>query len=60
MPSIRLRSFEGENRGFCCAGAAFNLIKPGDIVEIAAYGLTAKGKFREPRFVRIRHDLSAV
>ena len=60
MPSIRLYSLDGEDRGFCCARAAYDSIKPGDIVEIAAYGLTAKGKLREPRFVRIRHDLSAV
>jgi len=56
MPSIRLQTLDGEDRGFCCARAAYDAIKPGMIVEIAAYGLTAKGKLREPRFVRIRHD----
>jgi ATP-dependent DNA ligase len=59
MPSIRLRSLDGEDRGFCCARAAYDSIKPGDIVEVAAYGITAKGKLREPRFVRIRHDKMA-
>lgn len=56
IPSIRLRSLDGEERGMCCARAAYDSIKPGDIVEIAAYSITAKGKFREPRFVRIRPD----
>lgn len=56
FPSIRLRSLDGEDRGFCCARAAYDSIKPGDIVEVAAYGLTKKGKLREPRFIRIRHD----
>ena len=31
-------------------------VKIGDVVEIAAFGLTANGKLREARFVRVRRD----
>ena len=55
-PSIRLATAQGEDRGWCAARAAYADIKPGDIVEIAAYAVTANGKLREPRFVRIRPD----
>jgi ATP-dependent DNA ligase len=58
-PSIRLATVQGEDRGWCCARAAFEQITIGDIVEVAAYALTGKGKLREPRFVRIRKDKMA-
>ena len=56
LPSIRLSTIEGEGRGWCCARAAFDDIRIGQIVEVSAFCITAKGKLREPRFVRIRHD----
>jgi hypothetical protein len=34
-------------------------LRPGDVLEIAAQGRTAKGKFREPRFLRLRPDKPA-
>jgi len=55
-PSIRLATVQGEDRGWCCARAALDGIQIGDIVEVAAYSLTAQGKLREPRFVRVRKD----
>ena len=54
--SIKLATIEGEDRGWCHARAAFDQIKIGDIVEIGGHSLTAKGRLREPRFVRIRRD----
>jgi ATP-dependent DNA ligase len=59
-PSIRLQTAEGEDRGWCCARAKYDEIKLGDVVEVAAYSLTAKGKLREPRLVRIRTDKMGV
>lgn len=56
LPSIRLSTCDGEDRGWCKARSDFESIAVGSIVEIAAYSLTANGKLREPRFVRIRHD----
>ena len=58
--SIRLASVEGEDRGWCPAKAAFDSIKLFDVVEVSAYCLTAKGKLREPRFVRVRQDRKPV
>lgn len=58
LTSIRLAD-NGQDRGWCKVGAIINQIHTGDIVEIAAYGLTAKGKLRESRFVRVRHDKKA-
>lgn len=55
-PSIRLATTEGEDRGWCAARGEFDRIKIGQIVEIAAFSLTAAGKLREPSFLRIRHD----
>lgn len=55
-PSIRLGTMQGEDRGWCMAQSEFQNIRIGDVVEIAAYSLTAKGKLREPRFVRVRPD----
>jgi ATP-dependent DNA ligase len=54
--SIRVGELNGEDRGWCPCKATFDQVKVGDIVEIAAYSLTAKGKLREPRFVKIRYD----
>lgn len=54
--SIRLGELNGEDRGWCSCRSDYDNIRVGDIVEIAAYGLTAKGKLREPRFIRIRPD----
>jgi ATP-dependent DNA ligase len=34
----------------------YDEVAPGDVIEIAAYGRTAKGCFREPRFIRTRKD----
>ena len=53
-PCIRLATLDGEDRGWCRAAGWFNVIKAGLIVEVAAYCVTAKGKLREPRFIRIR------
>lgn len=46
------------DRGWCAvlASDSFSKIRVGDIVEIECYGVTAKDKFREPRFVRPRAD----
>ena len=38
------------------SGYAVDKIRVGDTVEIEFYGVTAKDKFREPRFVRPRAD----
>lgn len=54
--SVRL-SQNGVDRGWCSVGS--NKISAGCVIEIAAYGLTENGKFREPRFVRTRPDKSS-
>jgi ATP-dependent DNA ligase len=55
--SIRLADLAtGDDRGWCPCRAAFDRVRVGDAVEVAAFGLTVKGKLREPRFVRIRAD----
>jgi ATP-dependent DNA ligase len=46
----------GEPRGKCACWRGLETIAVGSIVEIAAYGLTAQGKLREPRFLRCRPD----
>lgn len=46
----------GEERGWCPARASILDLKVGDVVEVAAYGLTVRGRLREPRFVRTRPD----
>jgi ATP-dependent DNA ligase len=53
--SIRLE-LDRQDCGWCPARAAFDLIRVGDVVEVAAYGRHASGKFREARFKRIRLD----
>ena len=37
-------------------GSKIEGVKIGDVIEISAYSRTAAGKFREPRFVRVRRD----
>lgn len=44
------------DRGWCPAKADHLNVRIGDVVEVAAFGLTAKGKLREPRFQRLRFD----
>ena len=39
--------------------ATLESLRPGDVVEIAAECRTARGKFRSPRFVRVRTDKAA-
>ena len=53
--SIRL-ALDGEDCGWCPARAAFHSIRLGAVVEVAAFGRHASGKFREVRFVRVRPD----
>ncbi len=53
--SVRLAE-SGEDRGWCAAKAVFDSLRVGQVIEVAAYGLTARGKLREPRFVRVRLD----
>jgi ATP-dependent DNA ligase len=58
--SIRLE-FEGADAGWCpCQGANLMQLRPRDVVEIAAQGRHASGKFREARFIRLRPDLAAI
>lgn len=54
--SIRLSELDGEDRGWCPCRSDFDNVEVGDIVEVAAYGLTARGKLRESRFVKLRPD----
>jgi hypothetical protein len=56
-------SENGIDRGWCAVlggdsfgGYVMDKIRVGDMVEIECYGVTAKDKFREPRFVRPRAD----
>ena len=53
--SIRL-SLDGQDAGWCPAKASFWKIKLGDVVEVAAMCRHVGGKFREPRFLRVRPD----
>lgn len=53
--SIRL-DMNGEDCGWCPCQRAFHSVRLGDVVEVAAYGRNASGKFREARFVRVRTD----
>jgi ATP-dependent DNA ligase len=57
--SIVLATVDGEARGRCYAPAVCEKVSVGDVVEIAAAGITASGKLREPRFIRIRADKTA-
>jgi ATP-dependent DNA ligase len=53
--SIRL-ALAGEDCGWMPCRAAFDRIRLGDVVEVAAFGRHASGKLREARFKRIRRD----
>lgn len=54
--SIRLGELNGEDRGWCPCKSEFENVRVGQIVEVSAYSMTSKGKLREPRFIRVRHD----
>lgn len=54
--TIRL-ALNGEDCGWCSARSAFDSVAVGDVVEIAAQSRHVSGKFRSPRFVRLRLDL---
>lgn len=48
---------DGVPSGKCpLKGAEFDAAEIGDIIEIAAFSRLDSGKFREPRFIRFRHD----
>jgi len=53
--SIRL-ALAGEDCGWCPAKAAFDSLRVGDVVEVAAHSRHVSGRFREARFVRVRMD----
>jgi ATP-dependent DNA ligase len=53
--SVRV-TLDGEDCGWVPCRARFDWIRLGDVVEVAAYGRHASGKFREARFVRVRTD----
>jgi hypothetical protein len=59
-------SENGVDRGWCAVlggsywnGFEIDKISIGDTVEIECYGITAKDKFREARFLKIRKDKMA-
>jgi hypothetical protein len=50
-------AFEGQPAGKCALfGSNWESVQIGDVVEIVAYRRNVSGKFREPRFLRIRTD----
>lgn len=50
-------SFEGQPAGKCALfGSNWESVSIGDVVEISAFRRNFSGKFREPRFLRIRTD----
>jgi len=54
-------ALHGEPAGLCpLLGKSFDLVQPGDLVEIEAFCRLPSGKFREPRFKRLRSDKSAL
>ena len=49
--------YENQSAGkVALSGQNYELVQPGMVVEIAAANRNASGKFREPRFIRIRYD----
>jgi ATP-dependent DNA ligase len=54
--SLRLGTLQGEDRGWCPCFEKYATVRVGDVVEVAAHGLNARGMLREPRFVRMRPD----
>jgi len=57
--SLRL-AMAGEDCGWCLARSAHMGVRVGDVVEVAAACRHTSGKFREPRFFRIRTDKMGV
>jgi len=56
--SVRVE-FQNQNAGWCAIlGPEFEQVSPGTIIEIAAFNWSISGKFREPRFIRLRPDKS--
>ena len=54
-------AYEGQPAGKCALfGSNWESVQIGDIVEIAAYRRNASGKFREPRFLRVRTDKAPI
>lgn len=50
-------TLNGEPAGNCALlGKSYELVQVGDMVEIEAFRRLASGKFREPRFKRVRAD----
>lgn len=50
-------SYEGQDSGKCAlSGWKLDAVRVGDVVEIAAMRRNVSGKFREPRFIRVRYD----
>jgi len=52
--SVRL-SLDGTDAGWL-ACREFDRVSVGTVIEVAAYGRHASGKFREARFIRVRQD----
>lgn len=51
--------FENQHAGkVAIMGRKIEAVKAGDMIEIAAHCRTASGKFREPRFIKLRPDKS--
>lgn len=50
-------AYENQNAGKVgVMGGQIDSLRVGDVIEIAAMCRTTSGKFREPRFIRCRHD----
>lgn len=50
-------AYEGQDAGrVTVRGAIRDNLRPGDVIEIAAFARTVRGNFREPRFIRARPD----
>ena len=51
-------SLDGADAGWCPAlYGAFDRVAVGDVVEVECFARHPSGKFREPRFVRVRTDM---
>lgn len=57
--SVRLGQYRDGKLIDCGKVLARDILRPGAVVEIAAYSRTSSGKFREPRIVRVRTDKPA-
>lgn len=49
--SVRLATAEGDDLGWCPCWSQYGTVRVGDVVEVAARGLTARGKLEMPRMV---------